>query len=71
MCRQRGTTRDDADPNALNADDLTGRNRLWLQADDTTEQRAILSCLHGPYTTFYGGSDFEEGQWVTFLPSAG
>lgn len=38
------------DPNELNADDLTGRNRLIVAGfDETTGQRLILYCLHGPY----------------------
>jgi len=38
------------DPNELNADDLTGRNRLIVAGiDETTKQRLILYCLHGPY----------------------
>lgn len=38
------------DPNRLNAEDLTGQNRLVIAGfDELTGQRLVLNCLSGPY----------------------
>jgi len=59
------------DPNQLNADDLTGQNRLIIAGvDELTGQSLVLYCLHGPYADRVCRAQVFEGPlaYTFYLP---
>ena len=59
------------DPNQLNADDLTGQNRLIIAGvDELTGQSLVLYCLRGPYADRVCHAQVFEGSlaYTFYLP---
>lgn len=59
------------DPNQLNADDLTGQNRVIIAGvDELTGQSLVLYCLHGPYADRVCRAQVFEGSlaYTFYLP---